>query len=303
MNDFDNVIRTVMDYAQPGITWQKMTIDEYAALERNDGDSLVCVDGIWWRAIRPLFYRPLIPFTEILPRTAKYPSLHLFGGVQHAVSDLGDSNSVLNYFIYDDLPSYSLDNISRRERYQIKRGLENVVIKPILDLQEFIEQGYPCYLSFYERTQYSYRSDRRKKHRFVKWAHQLFVNTMVQKLGAYREGTIAGILLSYQVENDLYLPTIILDPRYYNLFVSDALIHSIRESAAKAGVHQIYMGMQTGIKGVDEFKLLRGFKLVRQPAYFKLNRLAHYILKNHRIQEYKKLLGYPYNNAPDLGTG
>jgi hypothetical protein len=161
----------------------------------------------------------------------------------------------------------------------------------ITDEREFIEQGYPCYLSFYNRTQYAYRSDRRQKHRFEHWARTLFRFPQIQRLGAYREGQLVGMIMFYQIGEVIYCSTLTSATGHHELGISDALFHAVRESAAHSEARQIYMGPVTGIKGLDEYKLLRGCKLVSKPAYYLLNGLALRLLRRWRSAEYRKLVG------------
>ena len=280
-----------------------MSVDEYAAFEKSKGVSVTCVGGMWWRSVRSFFYRPLIPFVELAPNTMRYPLLHVIGGVQHGVAHGHPVNSTLNYFIYDQLQDYAVKSLPKDLRWHIKRGLKNFTIRPIIDEAEFIEQAYPCYLSFYKRTQYAHRADRRQQRRFTQWARNLFRFPKTLKLGAYQDGKLAAVLVSCFVENDIHLSTYFSDTAYLKLSISDALFHAVRELAAMTTAEHIFVGWHSGIKGLDEFKVLRGCKLIEKPAYFKINGLALYLLKHFRSSEYQKLVGFSCGTFPAQRAG
>jgi hypothetical protein len=56
-------------------------------------------------------------------------------------------------------------------------------------------------------------------------------------------------------------------------------------------VKYIYKGQVTGQRGVDEFKLLRGCKIISKPAYYQINPIAQYLVEKLMPNEYKKLIG------------
>jgi hypothetical protein len=54
------------------IPWQSMTVEEFARFRRSLGERVIPANGVFWRQVRPLFYRPLLPYQE-------YPSKSVSG--------------------------------------------------------------------------------------------------------------------------------------------------------------------------------------------------------------------------------
>ena len=58
-------------------------------------------------------------------------------------------------------------------------------VSPVTDVKEPKANAYAVYRSFYERTQYEFKSERRYENNFSRWAQALFQNPKVIILGAY----------------------------------------------------------------------------------------------------------------------
>jgi hypothetical protein len=274
------------------MTWERMTIDEYAAFEKAVKNKVIKINGVWWRETKKVFYRPLNIFQEIQPERRFYPPKYWVGGIQHVVPSLQQSNCHLNLFVFDDLQGYSIESISHVRRRRIKKGLKEVTIKPIEDLDEFIESGHRIYESFYNRTGYVYKKNRKKEEGFKKWAIAVFGFPKVVLLGAYRTGKLCAVSISLLVEEVLINATYFGSKDSLELYAADAVLHTIRENAKNvSGIKYIYLGMSSDRKGVDEFKRQRGCRLLSLPARFQLNPLILLYLKHVNKSKYQRLLG------------
>ena len=60
--------------------WERMSADEFAAVELALGGKVVKSGDVWWRQVRPFFYRPLLPYRELRPGTLRYPLRFRMGG-------------------------------------------------------------------------------------------------------------------------------------------------------------------------------------------------------------------------------
>src|SRR5512137_2889394 len=118
--------------------WQPMTLDEYAEYERSNGASVVKVDGVWWRAIRPFFYRPLFPYAKLDPGSVKPPATSVFGGYQHAVTHSVGANSYLNLIQFQDTHTYSIESVGKSMRKNIRKAASSLSVREIIDLDHFI---------------------------------------------------------------------------------------------------------------------------------------------------------------------
>jgi len=270
--------------------WEPMTIDEYAAFQKASGAKVLKIQDTWWTEARPFFFRPLFPFTELTPRYNKYPLQALVGGVLHPVPPGVPSNSCMTLFLYDDLKQYSLDTVGAKQRWIIKKGISNFEAGRITDLKQFVEEASVIYGSFYDRTRYFYRKERTDKELFAAWARPFFENPKVVVMGAYREGRLHGIDISYRVKDVIVDDVFFSDSESQPLKITDFLVHTLREGAKDTDARLLFRGFPTGKRTLDESKVTRGCKILRMPAFCKINPLALYVGKAFMNESYRKLL-------------
>jgi hypothetical protein len=285
--------------------WQKMTIDEFAAFERSQGAKIASIDGVYWRQVRPFFYRPLLATQEYVPRAVSAPPLALFGGFQHALASSEKANSLLNILMFEDIRNYSIDSLERHKRKQVRSAARYFVVRPIVDVNEFKEKAFPVYSSFYQRTQYQYKAERRERDYFCLWAQGLFSFPKVAVVGAYQEGQLVAVSISQWVEDTIVYSMVFCAAEALRLNVTSFLLHLLREAAANSEqVKRISVGMYKyrGRTGVDEFYFTRGCSLVRKPAFLSINPAMKVILKSSLPRQYAMLLGRIDDLATESGA-
>ncbi len=269
-----------------------MSEEDFVAFVGLLGPRIVRTGDVYWGEIRKFFYRPLWSQIQYHPRTIRRPLLSYLGGIQYAVPPDAAANSQLNWLLFDQTKEYSLTSLDKNRRRQVRLAAREFSIRPMTDVEEFKRQAYPVYLSFYERTRYKVGAWRRDPLHFGRWAEALFRIPHVLILGAYRSGELGGVSLSYQVRDTAFYATFFCNQNALDHYLSDLMLHSARESAAATPeVRQLIVGMFKGIRGLDDFYLLRGAKLVRQRARIEVNPLTRLLLKIFLPRQYAHLLG------------
>jgi hypothetical protein len=272
---------------------RKMTIQEYAAIEMAFGQKIVNLNNVYWRRVRPFFYRPILAFVEYPPESVAIPRASFLGGAQHVVPRPEIANSSVDFLMFDDLQRYSSDSLDYNRKRQIRLASKHFVVRPIYEIEEFKDKGYKAYLEFYERTHYSYRSERRKESHFFAWADTLFRFPKAIVLGGYSNTDLNAISVSYLVEDVLIYATFFCTTESLRLYVSDLMLHSIREWAAEVqNIRYIFTGMYKAGKGTVDFYLLRGCKIIRKPALYRINRLTLVLLRTLMPKQYERLCGH-----------
>lgn len=268
-------------------------VAEYAAYQRAIGERVSLVKGVYWRQVRPFFFRPLLPYREYPPGLARVPLFAHLGGAQHAVPDTTRANSSINLRIFDDPSKYSIDSLDKRFQRQVKLAQHHFSIRPIDDLNEFKQKAFPVYRSFYERTRYEWGAERNDPHGFSCWADKVFRLPGMIILGGYRGQSLGGISLSQFIEGTLIYATFFCDSESLRLNLSGLMLHAVREAAANnRDVEQIYIGMGKKEKGLDDFYLLRGCKMIRKPTFLYLNPFARVLLKWSMTKKYSQIWGH-----------
>ncbi len=270
-----------------------MSPEEFASFVGLLGPRIVRAGGLHWGEVRRFLYRPLLPLHEFDPATIRPPRLAALGGVQYAVAAGPQANSWLNWLAFDETGNYSVALLDKNRRRQVRLAARDFVIRPINDPGEFKRQAHPVYLSFHARTGYKVGSERRDPAAFARWADTVFATPNVLVLGGYREGVLGGVSITYRLGRIVFYATFFCDDDALESYLSDLMLHTVRESAAAApGVTHVYAGMFKGIRGLDDFYLHRGARLIRQPARLEINPLAGFLLRNFLPDQFARLIGH-----------
>ncbi len=276
--------------------WQKMTIDEYAAYEKGNGTPLHKVGDVWWRRVRPFFYRTLFPF-QTVDIGKNDPGLAF--GWQHRVADTKRANSWTNVIVFDEVAHYSLECLKRKKRSFVRKALSRLAVEVIDDRSLFCRQAHGVYIAFYERTKYPWKRERLSKEGFDKWAKHLFNHGKVVIHGVYHGGILVAINISYLVEDILIIAGFFSTNEGLKLGSSDAVWHRIREEASRyEEIKFIYIGPFSGIQSLDESKLIRGGKILSIPSYLHMNCVLLKAIKLTEKKWYDKIAGktdFPYH--------
>ncbi|MBJ6802392.1 hypothetical protein [Geomonas propionica] len=272
------------------MTWEPMTLDEFAKFQKASGVKVIKVGDVWWRQVHPFFFRPLFPFAEVAPGRSRYPLPSRIGGVIHMVPAGAPSNSFMNMFVYDQLKDYSLDGVGAKQRNIIKKALSNFTAKRITDLAEFVDSASPLYISFYSRTKYSYHKERLQREKFRAWAKPIFEYDKVVVTGAYRQEKLCAIDISYQVENVIIDDVFFSDTESQALKVTDFIVHTLRDYARTSDAGLMFRGFPTGKQSLDNSKITRGCSIHNMAAFTKINPVALHLAKALLPEGYQKLL-------------
>ncbi|HWA29287.1 MAG TPA: hypothetical protein VG734_26790 [Lacunisphaera sp.] len=273
--------------------WQPMDQESFADIVGLLGPHIVRIGEIHWVKVRTCFYRPMLPMREYRPEAVHAPWPAQLGGVQYAVPEGVESNSFVNYLIFDKVRDYSLAVLDRDRRRQVRLATREFELRSLSDVEAFKREAYPVYLSFYSRTHYQVGSGRRDPSRFAGWAEALFKIQGALIIGAYRQGTLAGVSTSYLTDGTLFYASFFCDDESMKRHLPGLMLHTVLESAAASqNVQQVFVGMFKGQRGLDDFYLQRGARLVRQPARLEINPVTRILLHAFLPKRYAQLLGH-----------
>ena len=280
----------------------RMSVDEYAGLQQAVGETLVCVDGHWWRRVRACFYRPLLPFQEFPASSRAIPWAAWWGGAQHAVPCGQQANSTMSFLMFIDGADYSIDALRKKPRQQVRWAEKQFVVHDLADRDEFKRQAFPVYTEFYARTQYYYLAERSKRENFDRWADAIYDYKSSLILGAYRGPQLCAVSIAQAVENTLIYSTIFATAEALRDHVSSLLLHTVRGRARDdGGITQVYTGMPktSDAHGIDEFSMRRGCQVVTKPAFMWLNPASKLLLRSLFWGQYARLRGDQNGSEPD----
>lgn len=239
---------------------------EYAAVERGLGAKVLERHGIFWRQVRPFFFRPVLPTQEFSAPEISRP----FGwpnGFQFALADGATANSQMNFLMLDGLRDYSGEQLGRRRKQLVRSASQLFQVRPLRNLREFQEQGFRAYRSFYNRTGYTHRADRKDEKTFHAWAEKVFSHPKVILLGGYGADGLVGVSRSYLVDGTLVYATLFCETDALKKNLGELMFHELRLLAASdPRIAEIFVRHYQNGNSLDQFYLLRGCKLVSKPA-------------------------------------
>jgi len=273
-------------------SWNGMELEDFATFEGLLGLKVVKTKNTYWRQVRPFFFRPLVIFKEYHHELINVPLSASMGGFQYAVGPDQMANSFLNFLVFENPEDYSVELLDHNRKRQVRLASKQFEVRPIDNVGEFKEKAYPIYLSFYERTRYEVGSARRHRHYFYHWADAIFQIPNLLILGGFRADELHGVSLSMRIDDTVVYATFFSTLESLRLFLSDLMLHSLRAAAAACPhVKQVFLGIFKGNKGLDDFYLLRGAKVVRKRAKLHIRPIWNMVLKHCMPTVHSKLLG------------
>ena len=270
---------------------QQMSLPEYAELQSRLGAKILCRDGHYWRKVRPFFYRPLLP-VECHEESAVRPPVAWPSGYQYVVANGQRANSTMNFLMLDDLRGYSFGSLTHKRRNLIKRTALKFQVRLLKDPQELSEHGHKVYLSFYERTRYHYKSDRRDPAVFRNWVDTLFSSPKTILLGGYGPDGLAAISIGYWVNLTLIHASLMCESGSIRGNLVELMFHEIRLMAAQQpGIKEILVRSYQGGNTLDQYYMHRGCRLVKMPARLEVSAPIQTLFRWMMPRKYEHLRG------------
>lgn len=249
-----------------------MTVNEYAALERQLGAALRLVDGVWWRRVRPFFYRPLYLFRPLDSDPVHTPALARWGGLQYPVRVGAPANSQLHYVMAEPASPYTLESLGKKDARVIRVAQKKLTVERIELTGALVRPAHEAYLEFQQRTRYQYKAERRNLDKFAAWAAIIRAFPKLLVLGAFVAGRLRGVSISFRVEDTVFFAMFFAANEVLKLGGADLVLHTVRQAAADApGVCRVFATMFKGEGGHDRFYLYRGFQQVSVPAVLRIH--------------------------------
>lgn len=282
-----------------------MTLAEYAAYERDMGARVAESGGVFWRRVRPLFYRPLFLLEPLDAGGVTPPAEARWGGWQFVVGDPARANGSIDVLLFRNASAYSLDRLEKKRRWEVRTAQRHFTVRRIESPRELTE-AHPAYVDFQRRTRYGYRSDRVDARRFAEWAQAVFRHPKVRVLGAWEGGTLRAVSVLQRVGTTLLYSTFFASSGALHRHVASLMLHEVRRLAAESGcVDQVFAGLRKAGReaSVDEFYLQRGCEIVRLPACLRVHPLTGWCLRMIRPGLWRRLSGERVGVAESAKAG
>lgn len=270
-----------------------MSMAEYAAYERATGAVVVEAGGVFWRRVRPFFYRPLLPFLPVELSSVQPPRPARWCGWQSVVTDSARANSAMAFLMFQNAGNYCLDGLEKKRRWEVRTAKRFFFVRPLACAEE-LYPAHEVFVEFQRRTGYRYRADRVNPHRFYEWAREVFRHPKLKVLGAFEGPRLQAVGIVLRVGDTVYYPTFFAATEALRHHVASLMLHAVRAvTAEQSGVRQVLAGMKKwgADASVDEFYLQRGAEVVTLPAYAWVHPIVGWCLKRLRPNLMQRILG------------
>lgn len=289
------------DSGMPGGDWQlqPMSIGEYAAYERATGAVIAEAGGVFWRRVRPFFYRPMQPFLPLELNSVQPPRPARWGGWQCVVTDSARANSAMAFLMFRNAENYCLDELEKKRRWEVRTAKRFFSVR-LLACAEELYPAHEVFVEFQRRTGYRYRSDRVNPQRFYQWAQEVFRHPKVKVLGAFTGPCLQAVGIVHRVGDTMNFSTFFAASEALRRHVASLMLHVVRVLAAEPpSVHRVFAGMKKWgtDASVDEFYLQRGCELKVLPAFYHVNPLVCCLLRLLRPDQWRRLTSPAFGGA------
>ena len=270
--------------------WTEMSVERYAKFCLRSEMPVLRHEGVWWRRVRPFFYRPLLPFELHDFRAATGNAI---GWFQHAVHEGQPHNSYLNFMTFRDVHNYDIGRLSESARRYYRAAMKSdVEVRRVESEHELATKGHQVYLSFYRRTAYTTDEYCRTREGFERWSRVIFEFPEVGVFGAFEGDRMISFEVSCLVNGTLLLLTRVHSDGALALRVPDLMLHAARCGARDhPSIHRIFDSMVAARRGVNEFKMRRGATVECAPAFLHMDAAILRIIKRVRPRIHRRLIG------------
>jgi hypothetical protein len=256
------------------LLWEGLSLpilgeEELAKQQAETGDRVHLHRGVWWIEFKPFFSMPCDIFNQT-DRRDSWPGLtHALAGYMHLSVPNSPTNSMYQSIIRDNVDRYSIRNLSRNRRGCVRKGLSDLEVRPIENVEHLFTDGYEVYASWHRRVQWG--SDKTHRSKFEAWISRVFRQSKKIVLGAYRDDKLIAFMLPRAVGNSA-CPCFVASQTDFLIYnPNDALFHAFLCLARQTkGVQTANFGALCSKPSLNQFKLHYG-NVKSFPSYVWVN--------------------------------
>jgi hypothetical protein len=249
-----------------------MTPDIYAEWLRRQGQHVIRTSSSYWHSEGLRIYQAFPYHWFIDPsgeELAELFSQHRAIALRYCQSPESATGCPSHAIVFEG-KNYDLENLGHRTRKNVRRGLRNCSVEPIL-FQRLVEQGWDLRCDALERQ------GRNLNLTYESW-HDRYLKTAdlpgFQAWGATAGGRFAGYLVTFQMDDCLCIIDHQSHRDFLDLNVNNAMTFVVSQNAAaQPGVSMLFYGLESldAPPRVSEFKFRMGYvaKPIRQRVVFR----------------------------------
>jgi hypothetical protein len=239
-------------------------------------------DGVWWKTPYPGYSKPLFEFRAIVPGESRPASSRALLGYSHHVPEARMGNRFKEYLILEGeaLRTFGLPALSSKKRNQVRKGLKLLQVRPVREVEPFLDSIRDIYVS--QATRHTERYDLPDTPPTFYTEHeQLWRTRELRHLGtcgrelygAFAEDRLVAFLVTSHVEGTRFIEKMKSHTDYLHACPSDALYFTVLEEAGRdpACLRVVNPGFRG--EGLTHFKEQFLFRRTQVPMYVSNPRL------------------------------
>jgi hypothetical protein len=272
------------DLLWSGLCFAVTDEDECAREQETAGDRVHLRSGVWWRDLRYGFCQPCFSLREVDHRVVRPLLVRSPAGYMHVAAAGSPVNSVCRMILRERMQQYSLQQVDKKKRNEVRSGLARLEVRPVTHLEDLTGDGYEVYLSWRERT--TWGSDKTRRSVYEAWITRAFRRPKRIVLGAYREGKLVAFMLPSAVYNVASISYIASHSDALSAYPNDALYHAFLCIARQTpGIEIANFGPISSKATLDKFKLHYA-QVKEMPSYTWINPAVRVLVGRRLNQRY-----------------
>jgi hypothetical protein len=268
-----------------------MSVEELVVADRQVESHFHFWKGMWWREVKPFFYQPAWFMKAAIPHQNAPKPWSALGGYYHVVEKGVCSNGSIIVNEIPDLKTFQLESLPKKVRYEIRRGLSQLEIQQVHNLEDLLRDGYRIYLAWERRTG-NVRVSRSRFEIFREWITRSYHHPHNLILGAYHENRLVAYVMGHAVEGAADLVKSFTDPDFYHSGPSTTLTYAFAQiSAQTPTILKLCNGLRSTKDSLERYKARLGFQQVSYPVFIHLRLGLRSLVRWWMPDQYKRLMG------------
>jgi hypothetical protein len=266
-----------------------MTSEEYIKQQISAGYKVHFNEGIWWQRVRPLCYKPAAIFDKIEPGESGPHFKQLCLKYSHMVSNKSLANAFWSvmFLKQEKLKNFSMKSLSSSHRARVRKGLNQLEIKKINQIEPVIDDIKNICISTAIRTNHG-KPPEYYVNNYQNWKSWIIKEFNIPKRewwGAYNQKSLVAYMYSVHINDIMYNFTAKSHTDFLDKCPNDALIFTFLEycSTLDGCKHIIFGDWGNNLPTLNRFKEKYGFEKVDLPMYEYYNPLVKLAIKTNRF--------------------
>lgn len=252
-----------------------LTESEFVDQQRTLGRRIHEHDGVFWEEVCPFYCKPAFVYNAFDPGQARPRLLRSLLGYSHQVESREKGNRTLSFMVLgrEKLDDFGLMKLPPKKRNQVRRALEQCVIKPIHTIAPLLERLREINVAQSVRQAGGGGTAVPAERYIVQaegWQRQIrreFALNGREWWGAFVDELLVAYLRTYQVDNIRIIQQTKSDTAYFKSHPVDALYFEVLSAAAADSTcQQIFNGSPLHAS-LNHFKEQFFFHPVEYPYY------------------------------------